>query len=189
MNQLVFINNGQPFTDSLTVAVEFQKEHDHVMRDIRQQIAKLNEAGEREWGISNFGETQYQHPQNKQWYSKFDLTEDAFAIVAMAYTTPEAMKMKVRFLEEFKRMRNQLQPATVEDLIIMQAQSIKDMRQRVDTLEHRTNKAAETVKEIRDTFLFRDEDWRNKINGLLNGATRRLGKSYRDMRTTQLPNA
>ncbi|WP_297987973.1 Rha family transcriptional regulator, partial [uncultured Anoxybacillus sp.] len=109
MNQLVFIDNGRAVTDSLTVAEVFGKEHKHVIRDIEVQIEKLIEAGEREWGVSNFGQTQYQHPQNKQWYKKYLLTEEAFTLVAMSYTTPEAMKMKVRFIEEFKRMRAELE--------------------------------------------------------------------------------
>lgn len=106
--KLVFIENNRPVTDSLTVAEVFGKSHDNVMRDIRQQIEKLNEAGEVEWGVLNFEETQYQHPQNKQWYTKFNMTEDGFAIVAMSYVTVESMKMKVKFLEEFKRMREEL---------------------------------------------------------------------------------
>jgi phage antirepressor YoqD-like protein len=36
------------------------------------------------------------------------MTEDAFAVVAMSYVTPEAMKFKVKFLEEFKRIREAL---------------------------------------------------------------------------------
>lgn len=108
MNNLVRIEDGRPVTDSLTVSEVFGKDHKHVLRDIGEQLEKLKEAGEQEWGVSNFGQTQYQHPQNKQWYPKYDLTEEAFAIIAMAYVTPEAMKMKVRFLDEFKRMREQL---------------------------------------------------------------------------------
>lgn len=49
MTQLVFIREGQAVTDSLTVAREFGKDHDHVMRDIRQQLKKLQEADETEW--------------------------------------------------------------------------------------------------------------------------------------------
>lgn len=106
--KLVFVENNRPVTDSLTVAEVFKKEHFNVLNDIKNQIAKLNEAGEAEWGVLNFHETQYQHPQNKQWYPKFNMTEDAFAIVAMSYVTPESMKMKVRFLEQFKQMREEL---------------------------------------------------------------------------------
>ncbi|WP_103110591.1 Rha family transcriptional regulator [Brevibacillus reuszeri] len=109
MKDLVFIENGRAITDSLTVAEVFGKEHFNVINDIKNQIEKLNAAGEQEWGALNFQETQYQHQQNKQWYTKFNMTEDAFALVAMSYVTPEAMKMKIRFLDEFKRLREQLQ--------------------------------------------------------------------------------
>jgi Rha family phage regulatory protein len=106
--KLVFSENNRLITDSLVMAEAFGKSHDNVMRDIRQQIEKLNEAGLANWSVINFEETHYQHPQNKQWYPKFNLTEEGFAIVAMAYITPEAMKMKVKFLGEFKRMSEEL---------------------------------------------------------------------------------
>jgi len=109
MNQIVFIENNRVVTDSLTVAKCFNKNHNHVLRDIETQINKLFEAGEGEWGMTNFGQAQYQHPQNKQFYKKYLLTEEAFTLVAMAYITPEAMKMKVHFIEEFKRMKQELQ--------------------------------------------------------------------------------
>ncbi|WP_346206783.1 phage antirepressor KilAC domain-containing protein [Caldifermentibacillus hisashii] len=109
MNQLVFIENNRVVTDSLTVAECFNKNHNHVLRDIEIQIRKLFEADEGEWGMTNFGQTQYQHPQNKQFYKKYLLTEEAFTLVVMSYVTPEAMKMKVHFIEEFKRMKQELQ--------------------------------------------------------------------------------
>lgn len=108
MNQLVFIKDGKVFTDSIITAKEFGKDHRNVLRDIEIQLQKLTEAGEKEWGLLNFEQTQYQHNQNKQWYTKYDMTEEAFAIIAMSYITPEAMKMKVRFIEEFKQLRQQL---------------------------------------------------------------------------------
>lgn len=113
MNQLVFIQNNKVVTDTLTVSEVFNKSHDKVVRDVKVQIAKLHEANEKEWSIANFGESQYQHSQNKQWYPKFDLTEDAFAIIAMSYTTPEAMRMKIKFLNEFKSMKEKLQQPRV----------------------------------------------------------------------------
>ncbi|PZM63461.1 Rha family transcriptional regulator [Paenibacillus dendritiformis] len=151
MNQLVFIQNGQVFTDSLTVAQKFNKTHDNVMRDIKVQLAKLAEAGEQEWGVINFEETQYQHPQNQQWYPKYDLTEDAFAIIAMSYTTPEAMKMKVRFLGEFKRMRQQLQnivpTLTPNEAIALSLKQTAEMmtklpelEQKIETVEQKVDK-------------------------------------------------
>lgn len=112
-SSLVFFENGRAVTDSLTVSEKFDKDHRNVMRDIEVQLQKLNEAGEEEWGVLNFERTHYRHPQNDQLYPKYKLTEDAFAIVAMGYVTTEAMKMKVKFLEEFKRMREQLSKVPV----------------------------------------------------------------------------
>ena len=96
-------------------------------------------------GQLNFERTQYQHHQNKQWYPKFNLTEDAFAIVAMSYITPEAMKMKIKFLQEFKRMKEhiqklQQQPKSVEDAIIYSMTELKQIKSRQDHTDEEMNK-------------------------------------------------
>jgi Rha family phage regulatory protein len=140
--QLVFIDNNRVVTDSLTVAECFGKRHDLVLRDIENQISKLKEAGEGEWGVLNFAETQYQHPQNKQWYKKYLLTEEAFTLVAFSYVTPEAMKMKVRFIEEFKRMKEELQkrqqplqPKTQAEMLLLYAQQMVEQERKIKALE------------------------------------------------------
>ncbi|MGK8607608.1 Rha family transcriptional regulator [Bacillus thuringiensis] len=139
-NVLVFENDGQVVTDSLTIAEMFEKEHKHVVRDIEVQLEKLKEAGEQTWGESNFGQTQYQHPQNKQWYKKYLLTEDAFAIVVMAYVTSEAMRMKIEFLREFKRMKKHIEkrmqvPGDTFGQIELLAAGTSNLNKRVSSLE------------------------------------------------------
>lgn len=154
--KLVFIENNRPVTDSLTVAEVFGKDHRNVIRDIEVQIEKLNEAGEKEWGVLNFEQTQYQHPQNKQWYPKFNLTEDAFAIVAMSYVTPEAMKMKVRFLEEFKRMRDELNkpafqlPQTMPEALRLLAAEMEEKAQIAAEKERLTIETTEQQRKLQE---------------------------------------
>ncbi|MHA7967740.1 Rha family transcriptional regulator [Paenibacillus sp. CAU 1782] len=154
--KLVFIENNRPVTDSLTVAEVFGKEHRNVMADIENQISKLIEAGEKEWGALNFQHTQYQHPQNKQWYPKVDMTEDAFAIVAMSYVTAEAMKMKVRFLEEFKRMREELNkpkfqlPQTFSESLFMLAEKVAENERIAADNERLAIEKAEQEKKLKD---------------------------------------
>ncbi|PER52562.1 Rha family transcriptional regulator [Bacillus thuringiensis] len=145
VSEFVFTERNQVVTDSLTMAQMFGKEHKNVMRDIEVQLEKLFEANEAEWGQLNFEHTQYQHYQNKQWYPKFNLTEDAFSIVAMSYITPEAMKMKIKFLQEFKRMKEhiqklQQQPESVEDAIIYSMTELKQIKSRQDHTEEEMNK-------------------------------------------------
>lgn len=101
MNNLVFINNGKTVTDSLTVAEVFGKEHKHVMRDIR------NLGCSKEFSQSNFGLTSYQDSMNRT-LSKYIITEQGFAVLAMGYTGKEAMRFKEQYIAEFERMREQL---------------------------------------------------------------------------------
>ncbi|MEM5645391.1 Rha family transcriptional regulator [Bacillus cereus] len=145
VSEFVFTERNQVVTDSLTMAQMFGKEHKNVIRDIEVQLEKLIEANETKWGQLNFEHTQYQHYQNKQWYPKFNLTEDAFAIVAMSYITPEAMKMKIKFLQEFKRMKDYIQaqrqevPTDPFDQIELLALGTTRLNKRVEQLEQVVN--------------------------------------------------
>ncbi|PEJ14347.1 Rha family transcriptional regulator [Bacillus toyonensis] len=145
VSEFVFTEKNKVVTDSLTMAQMFGKEHKNVMRDIEVQLEKLFEANETEWGQLNFEHTQYQHYQNKQWYPKFNLTEDAFAIVAMSYITAEAMKMKIKFLQEFKRMKTFIQnqkknaPENTFDQIQLLALGTTKINERVEQLEQTVN--------------------------------------------------
>jgi Rha family phage regulatory protein len=103
MNELVFIENGKVVTDSLTVAEVFGKRHDNVLSDIRKQ---MDFAGE-EFAALNFKEGNY-FDRNNQSRPKINLTEEAFTLIAMSYNTKEAVQMKVKFIQEFKRMRETL---------------------------------------------------------------------------------
>jgi len=103
-DEIVFIQNDQVVTDSLTVAEVFGKDHNKVMRDIRKQIDKLKEAGEEEFSLSNFGQSDYKNERGKV-YQKFILTEDAFTLVTMSYNTVEATQFKVKYINEFNRMK------------------------------------------------------------------------------------
>ena len=102
--KLVFVENERPVTDSLTVSEVFGKNHADVLRDVRNILKEIDT----EWGISNFAETPYVHPQNGQIYKKYILTEDGFAILVMGYTGKDAMRFKVDYIKEFRRMKEEL---------------------------------------------------------------------------------
>ncbi|MEK6520979.1 Rha family transcriptional regulator [Bacillus thuringiensis] len=150
VSKFVFMEGNKVVTDSLTVSQMFRKEHKNVIRDIEVQLEKLIEANESEWGQLNFEHTQYQHYQNKQWYSKFNLTEDAFVIVAMSYITPEAMKMKIKFLQEFKRMKEhiqkmQQQPISIEDAVIHSMKELKQIKEHQQQTDEELSKMKHLV--------------------------------------------
>ncbi|MDX8288861.1 Rha family transcriptional regulator [Metabacillus indicus] len=133
MNQLVFVENGQAVTDSLTVSDVFGKDHDKVMRDIIVQIKKLNEAGEIDFSTANFVGSTY--TSRGRSYEKFNLTEDAFTLIAMSYITVDAMKFKVKFIQEFKKMKEHLNGPKV---LSEKEQLMASMKLSLETAEEMT---------------------------------------------------
>jgi Rha family phage regulatory protein len=165
MNQLVFIENNRVVTDSLTVAEVFEKEHKHVVRDIEVQISKLHEAKEHEFVKSNFGLEIFKAKNNKE-AKKYLLTEEAFTLVAMSYTTPEAMKMKVRFIEEFKRMRAELEkqkqpfklPTTYKEALLQLVEQVEKNEQ----LQLQNAQKDQIIKELQPKATYYDLILQNK---------------------------
>lgn len=64
-----------------------------------------------------------------------------------------------------------------------QLQLLIQMEQRQIQIEQRQQQTEQQVSVIKETFLQHDENWRNMVKGMLNGAAYRSGKSYRDIRT------
>lgn len=122
---LVFVEKGQVVTDSLTVAKMFGKRHDNVVRDIQTQIEYAGE----EFSLLNFEETQYQHPQNKQFYPKYNLTEEAFTLVVFSYNTKEAVQTKIKFIQEFKRMREYINNSPQDPVELALETSLKNYQE------------------------------------------------------------
>lgn len=164
MNQLVFIENNRVVTDSLTVAEVFEKRHADVLRDIEVQIEKLKQADEETFVKRNFALSSYQAGVRE--YKKYLLTEDAFTLVAMSYTTPEAMKMKVRFIEEFKRMRAELEkqkqpfklPTTYKEALLQLVEQVE----RNEQLQLQNAQKDQIIKELQPKATYYDLILQNK---------------------------
>jgi Rha family phage regulatory protein len=101
MNDLVFIENGQAVTDSLTVAEVFGKRHDLVMRDIRNLECSI------EFNLLNFAEIDYTDDRNRT-YKRFLIKRDGLAFLVMGYTGTKAAQYKEKYIAAFSRMEEQL---------------------------------------------------------------------------------
>ncbi|WP_169911217.1 Rha family transcriptional regulator [Evansella clarkii] len=99
---LVYTQDHQVVTDSLTIADVFEKRHDKVLRDIRN--LKCSE----EFHTRNYGESSYVNKQSRKM-PLYIVSEDGFYMLAMGYTGEQAMKFKERYINEFNRMRENLE--------------------------------------------------------------------------------
>ena len=97
------------------------------------------------------------------------LSEQGYIALVSLMRTEKAKELRKKFRREYFAMRKQIKeqkPACIEDLIIMQAQSLKDMRQQVNQANNnalRANKLAieaqEEVKSIKEVVSLDTTSW------------------------------
>lgn len=105
---VVSVHDGKPVTTSLVVAEHFGKEHKHVLRDIDALLSQVPDSFDK----SNFGPSEHEVRVGLGFTRKeryFELTRDAFTLLAMGFTGPQALKFKVAFLDAFNQLERELQ--------------------------------------------------------------------------------
>ena len=105
MNALIDVHaeKGVLVTTSRNVAEVFEKEHFHVLRDIRDILKECSP----EFGASNFGCSSYKTEQNKE-ATEYFLTKDGFVLLVMGYTGEKAMRFKEAYIKAFNEMEAKL---------------------------------------------------------------------------------
>lgn len=92
---------------SLDVAETFGKEHNHVLRDIRELGCSD------EFRLSNFGQSSYINAQGKTQPMIY-MTRDGFTLLVMGYTGELAMKFKEGYIKQFNAMEAALRGKLIE---------------------------------------------------------------------------
>jgi Rha family phage regulatory protein len=134
MNQLVFVEKNKAVTTSIIIAEVFEKDHKHVLRDIKELGCS------EEFRRSNFGQSSYINSQNKEM-PMYYMNKKGFTLLAMGYTGKEAMKFKEAYIDQFEKMESELKgPRILSDreqlmasmqLTIEAAQEIAVMKEEV----------------------------------------------------------
>lgn len=101
---LVECDRGRIYTTSLKVAEHFHKRHTEVLRSIAKL---LGECPDEAFSQRNFASANYLDAQGKP-RSMYELTEEGFALLAMGFTGPRALRWKIAFLNAFRAMEAQL---------------------------------------------------------------------------------
>lgn len=102
--QSLFLDHGQPFTTSRSVADRFGKQHKNVIRDIEKLLADIPDP---EFSRLNFEPRTYVDGRGKT-YPEYRLSHDGFAILAMGFTGVQALSWKVAFIQAFNALEAEL---------------------------------------------------------------------------------
>lgn len=101
MNELtmVFKKQDKPMTDSLKVAEYFSKNHQHVLRDVKEL-----ECSE-QFSQSNFGQSKYKDERGK-YQPITNMTFDGFVFLVMGYRGKKAAQLKENYIKAFNQMKD-----------------------------------------------------------------------------------
>lgn len=97
----------RPTVTSLDVADTFGKQHDKVMRDIRELGCSD------EFNTANFGDISYTDSRGRTQKAVV-MTRDGFTLLVMGYTGELAMKFKEAYIKQFNAMETALQGKLIE---------------------------------------------------------------------------
>lgn len=100
---VVNVRDGRVFASSRDVAAFFGKRHNDVLRDIDNLLKQ-----EADLGLRSFAQTPYVESQNGQTYRSFSMDRDGFTLLAMGFTGAQALRWKLRYIEAFNAMEEQL---------------------------------------------------------------------------------
>jgi anti-repressor protein len=123
------IESNRVVVSSRDIARVFEKEHKHVLRDIRELGCSENFTG------SNFELVEYRDAKGG-WRPEYLMTRDGFMLLAMSYTGDIAMRFKEAYIQEFNRMERELQgkmsaPRTLKDALLLAAR-LEDERESLE---------------------------------------------------------
>ena len=134
MNEIILsTQNGEPVASSRQIAENFEKRHDHVMRDI--DTFKKD--------VPNFGEMffeaeapdSYDRPQRT-----YLMNRDGFSLLVMGFTGKAALGWKLKYIQAFNEMEKQLAQRPQLSRAELMAQALIAAH---DELEHKDAQIAE----------------------------------------------
>ncbi|EAJ0349019.1 phage regulatory protein [Campylobacter lari] len=132
MSSVININNidvifenkdEQIFCTSLDIAKVFGKRHDDVLKSIRDILNELREIGAFQ-GLRNFAET-YRNTEIRGFGKVkgkirkdrcYNLTRDAFTLLAMGFTGKKALQFKIAFINAFNQMEQIIKNKEIEKI-------------------------------------------------------------------------
>ena len=135
-NELVSYSNNQLVTSSMLVAGKFNKQHQHVMRSIREFISanpKLD---------ALFVSATYFDEQNKE-RPLYIMNRDGFSLLVMGFTGKDALNFKLEFIEAFNKMEKQIKeavkPLSSAEMFLQNAQLMVEHDKRIASVESKLN--------------------------------------------------
>lgn len=184
----IISKEGQLTVSSREIAENFEKRHSHTLRDIEILIGSDSTQN---W-VQYFIENSYKDNSGKR-NKEYLLTRDGFGLLIMGFTGVKSLQWKLKYIEAFNRMEQELKdnkPTCIEDVLIQSLKEMKDMRNQINQVNHnaleakaKAEETKEELQEIRDVITLDHNSWREDCRNLISRIAVKLG-GYEHIRDT-----
>lgn len=132
MNDLVIMKNQQAVTSSLQVAEIFEKNHRDVLEVIRTKMHSAEFSAQYQ---KMFVEGSYKDKSGKS-NPMYYMNRDGFSFVAFGFTGKKADAFKLKYIEAFNSMEEQVKlPTSPREIARLALQANEETNQRLDSVE------------------------------------------------------
>ncbi|MDT2882019.1 Rha family transcriptional regulator [Lactococcus lactis] len=143
MEDLVFTENGQVVTSSLEVARCFGKQHKHVLDTIDEKI----QSAENPTCFNGMLSVGNYKDSRGRFQRMYLLNRDGFVFIAMGFTGKKADEFKLKYIEAFNKMEQQLKeqnlPMSLDEKIATIASGYGNMRQEIGDVKEKVEDLSE----------------------------------------------
>ena len=167
----LIIQNEKVVVSSRKVSEIYEKQHAHVMRDIRSILETIPES------LSNFGESSYINEQNRDM-PMYLMDRQGFSMLVMGFTGEKAKRFTYQYTLAFEEMSKSIQqkPSCIEDVLIQSLHEMKAMRLEVAAAKEIVTNVQVEVDVIRNTIIINPKaEWRRDTNRILNVIGKQCG--------------
>nr|WP_318531135.1 Rha family transcriptional regulator [Ligilactobacillus salivarius] len=112
LNDLVIMHDRQAVTTSLILAEVFDKKHKNVIQTISSKINSAENSAQYKKMFAESTYTDKSGKQNKMYY----LNRDGFTLLAMGFTGSKAMEFKLKYIDAFNKMEEQIRNQSLQVL-------------------------------------------------------------------------
>lgn len=157
---------------SIEVAEMVGRRHDQVTRDIRNIIDQL---GDHTFVESYFIESTYTNSQNKE-LPCYLLTKKGCELYGTRMTGEKGTQFAVKYIERFNEMEQEVEkPKSQLEIMQMSINQLVEQEKRLNEQEAKIEAIEKKQNNITEILSLNNNDWRNKINRILNAIAMKLG--------------
>lgn len=173
MNHLINIQNkdGQLVVSSRQVAEHFDKQHKDVLESIRSIQGQISTAK----FSALFILSSYKAANGKN-NPEYLLTRDGFTLLAMRFTGPKALEWKLKYIEAFNKMEQQLKNNLLMTTNLSpELQVLINLELKQKELETAVSETQKEIQNMRDIIKLDTTSWRKDTPDLINKMALKLG--------------